>query len=123
MRLLYKISAYLLVLMGIIHIAFSPVFFTQFGLEVIWFAGTGLGFVFLGNLNILAITIQKANLYSVVVTSNILSVLLTSVILSMLSSTQAYIALGIAILALIGSFAEYVRLIKRMAKKNFTVRC
>jgi len=122
MKLLYKISAYLLVLLGIVHIGFSPLFFGQFGMDVLWFAGTGLGFVFLGNLNIIVITSKKAAFYIVAVTSNILGVLLAAVTASMLASTQAYIALAITILALIGSFGEYIRLIKKIANTNFTVR-
>jgi hypothetical protein len=122
MRIFYKISAYLLVLTGIVHIAFSPVFFGQFGMEVLWFAGTGLGFVFLGNLNIIVLASRKAAYYTVAVSSNLLGVLLTAVTVTMLSSFQAYITLIIAISALIGSFAEYVRLIKKIANRNYTVR-
>jgi hypothetical protein len=122
MKILYKISAYLLVLIGIIHIAFSPVFFGQFGLDVLWFAGTGLGMVFLGNLNLIISTSEKLAFYTMGISSNLLGVLLSGVILSMLTSVQAYISMGVTLVALAGSIAGYVALIKKIATKNYTVR-
>ncbi len=122
MRTLYKVSAYLLVLTGIIHIAFSPFFFGHFGLDVLWFAGTGLGMVFLGNLNLIILASEKLAFYTIAISSNMLGILLTGFILTMVSSIQAYISFGIVILAMTGTIAEYIRLLKGVTKKNFTVR-
>ena len=122
MKKVYKISAYFLVLVGIIHIAFTPIFFGHFGLDVLWFAGTGLGLIFLGNLNLIIYTSEKLAYYTLAFTSNLLAVLLLGIIMTMLTSIQAYISFGIAIIALLGSVFEYLRLIKKLAKTNYTVR-
>lgn len=42
----------IVLLLGVAHTAFTPVFYKSFSLEAIWFAGTGLAFVFLGLLHI-----------------------------------------------------------------------
>ena len=122
MKRLYKLSAYLLILYGIIHVAFTPVFFGRFGLEVMWFAGTGLGFVFLGNLNLVAILTKRLSLYTMIISSNLLGLLIMIVIVSMLHSIQAYIGLGITLLALTGSVQQYISQIKVVAETNFTAR-
>ena len=122
MKLIYKISAYLLVFSGLLQLAFSPVFFSQFGLEVLWFGGTGLGFVFLGNLNLVVMLSEKFGFYIMAITSNILGLMLTIVILSILNSIQAYIGLGIMTLVLISSITQYIQQMKAILNKDYTVR-
>jgi hypothetical protein len=122
MKLLYKISALLLILSGLLQIAFTPVFFSHFGLDVLWFAGTGLGFVFLGNLNLVVLLSEKLNYYTMILSSNILGLMFTIIVLTVLNSIQAYIALGIMLLVLIGSMNQYFRLVRKTVNQNFTVR-
>jgi hypothetical protein len=122
MKLMYKISALLLVISGLLQLAFTPVFFSHFGLEVLWFAGTGLGFVFLGNLNLIVLLAEKVNYYIMTLTSNLLGLMFTIILLAVLDSIQAYIALLIMLLVLFGSFSQYFKLVKSLLNKNFTVR-
>jgi len=122
MKLMYKISALLLILSGLLQIAFTPVFFSHFGLNVLWFAGTGLGFVFLGNLNLVVLLSEKLNYYTMILSSNILGLMFTIIALTVLNSIQAYIALVIMLLVVTGSVYQYFKLIRGIIHKNFTVR-
>ena len=48
----HKISAWLLVALGTVHTALTPLFYGRFTLGALWFAGSGLAMIFLGFLNI-----------------------------------------------------------------------
>lgn len=122
MKLMYKISSLLLILSGLLQIAFTPVFFSHFGLDILWFAGSGLGFLFLGNLNLVVLLSRKLNYYIMILSSNILGLMFTIIVLTVLNSVQAYIALAIMILVVIGSVYQYFKLIRIIIHKNFTVR-
>jgi len=52
LRTLHKISSSLLIALGIVHIALTPVFYGRFSLGAQWFAGAGLAIIFVGLLNI-----------------------------------------------------------------------
>jgi hypothetical protein len=122
MKLMYKIASLLLILSGLLQIAFTPVFFSHFGLDVLWFAGSGLGFVFLGNLNLIVLLSQKLNYYTMILSSNVLGLMFTIIVLTILNSIQAYIALVIMLLVVIGSIYQYFRLVRKTVYQNFTVR-
>lgn len=49
-------STGLLLLLGLVHIALTPVFYEHFNHDALWFAGSGGAFLFLGFLNLLRIT-------------------------------------------------------------------
>lgn len=53
MRIVHKVTAYLIVSMGIIHILVTPFIFDQFTMRVMWFVAQGVMGVYLGFLNIL----------------------------------------------------------------------
>lgn len=122
MKLMYKIVSLLLILSGLLQIAFTPLFFSHFGLDVLWFAGSGLGFVFLGNLNLIVLLSQKLNYYTMILSSNVLGLMFTIIVLTVLNSIQAYIALVIMLLVVIGSIYQYFRLVRKTVYQNFTVR-
>jgi len=50
-RVLNYVFISLLLLLGVAHTALTPVFFKNFDESFLWFAGTGLSFVFLAFLN------------------------------------------------------------------------
>ncbi len=118
MRLLQKITAYLLVVMGIVHIALTPIFFRQFGLDVLWFAGTGLALIFLGNINLMVLISRRSGFYMMAITSNIMALLLVVVILSMNPSIQAYISFILVLLLTLAAANEYIGIIKKMLRQN-----
>lgn len=112
MRLVYKISAYLVVLLGIAYIVLTPFFFRQFGLDVLWFAGTGLGFIFLGNLNLVVMLSKRSGFYMMAITSNLMALLLSVLILSTNAAAQSYLSLAIALLLSVASVNQYIRTLK-----------
>jgi len=52
MKTVHRISAYIIVGLGLIHTLATPIFYSGFTEDGLWFAGTGLGLVFLGLLNL-----------------------------------------------------------------------
>lgn len=118
MRIVYRISAYLMVLLGIAYIVLCPFFFPQFGLDVLWFAGTGLGFIFLGNLNLVVMLSNRSGFYMMAITSNIMALLLSVMILSINPAAQSYLNLAIALVLAVASVNEYIRLLKRMVREE-----
>lgn len=52
LRTLHKISSALLVALGVVHTALTPVFYGRFSHNALWFAGSGLAMIFAGLLNI-----------------------------------------------------------------------
>jgi uncharacterized membrane protein len=52
MRTAYKIATYLVIAVGVVHIALSPVFFGTFTMRVMWFISMGMMGIFLGFLNV-----------------------------------------------------------------------
>jgi hypothetical protein len=114
MKTAFKICSYLLVLLGIVHIAMTPVFFNRFGLDVLWFAGTGMGLIFLGNLNLLVIYTQRPAFYMMSITSNIIGLLLMILILTLTTAAQAYIGVGLLLVLSVISVAQYVKIIRKL---------
>lgn len=52
LKTLHKISSVLLIALGAVHTALTPVFYGRFSLNALWFAGSGLAMLFVGFLNI-----------------------------------------------------------------------
>ena len=52
LRTLHIITSLLLIALGVVHTALTPVFYGRFSLNALWFAGSGLTMIFLGFLNI-----------------------------------------------------------------------
>src|SRR5215211_8646183 len=52
LRTLHKISSVLLVALGVVHTALTPVFYGRFSLGALWFAGSGLAMIFVGLVNL-----------------------------------------------------------------------
>jgi hypothetical protein len=51
MKVLYKISTFLILALGILHISMTPVLFRSFTSAALWFAGGGVVIVFLSFFN------------------------------------------------------------------------
>lgn len=52
LRILHKISSVLLVALGVVHAALTPIFYGRFSHNALWFAGSGLAMIFVGLLNL-----------------------------------------------------------------------
>jgi hypothetical protein len=55
MKTIHKISSWIILVLGVGHTLATPNFYPGFSAEALWFAGTGLGLVFLGLLNLVVI--------------------------------------------------------------------
>jgi hypothetical protein len=103
MKKLYKISSYLLILLGLIHIAFTPVFEPTFSPSAVWFAGAGLSLVFLGLLNLIAIQAKKYSIFSACLIANLISIIYGLLIIIAVPQPQAFAALVLFIAVTAGS--------------------
>jgi len=92
----------LLLLLGIAHTALTPFFYKEFNEEFIWFAGTGLAFVFLSFLNISRVISRLIKIGIISIISNILGLTLVLCLLSASKSVgiQGYISLLVLLLIL-----------------------
>jgi uncharacterized membrane protein len=52
LKTVHTISSYLLVGLGIVHAAMTPVFYGRLSPSALWFAGSGLAMIFVGFLNV-----------------------------------------------------------------------
>jgi len=51
MKTLYKVSTFLILALGIIHVSMTPIFFKRFAQDALWFAGGGLMIIFISFFN------------------------------------------------------------------------
>ena len=52
-RTIHDIASYLLIALGAVHTALTPVFYGRLTPNAMWFAGAGLAMVFVGFLNVI----------------------------------------------------------------------
>lgn len=52
-RTVHSIASYLLIALGAMHTALTPVFYSRLTPNAMWFAGAGLAMVFVGFLNVI----------------------------------------------------------------------
>lgn len=79
MRLIDRIFAWALLVLGLVHCAFTPIAYAQFSINAIWFLGAGMAMVFAAMLNLLRIS------YSAVAPGTRLAALIANVLLLSLS--------------------------------------
>lgn len=53
MRTLYKVSTFLILALGVVHVSMTPVIFRSLTPNALWFAGGGLMIIFLSFLNLI----------------------------------------------------------------------
>ena len=54
-RLVDRIFAWALLILGLVHCAFTPIAYARWSIEAIWFLSAGLALIFAGMLNLLRI--------------------------------------------------------------------
>ncbi|MBN1427410.1 MAG: hypothetical protein JXB07_03435 [Anaerolineae bacterium] len=110
MRLFYKITAYLTVLLGIVHTAFTPVFYNKLSSDALWFAGTGLALVYLGLANIFAEKVAKIWMLNTSIVANVLGSLFIILLVIILGfAPQSVVALLFFVGMTLGSILLRVR--------------
>ncbi len=90
---LYKVFIYLVMAMGITHIALTPVFYKTYTVDSLWFAGTGLAFVLLGGLNLAGLKFINDKEFRWIVFANILMLTFVGLLALKLGEPQGYAAL------------------------------
>lgn len=111
MKTIHKISSWIILMLGIGHTLVTPAFYPGFTAEALWFAGTGLGLVFLGLLNLAIIrTPSPGGLVSCII-GNALASVYGFLIPFLVPEPQAFIAEIAFVGALLGSILSW-RVIK-----------
>jgi hypothetical protein len=99
----YKIASYLLILLGVIHSGFTPIFYKTFNADALWFFGTGLTYIFMGLYNLASIKVKIKSISRMAVILNFIGTIFTMAITYILREPQAYIALLIVIFIFLSS--------------------
>ena len=101
----YKISTYLLIALGLVHILFTPFTYHSFTLGAFWFIGTGLAIVFCGFLNLAIIKSTQKEKVAILLCSlaNVIMTVLFALALFLLVQPQVFIGLLLSALVTIGA--------------------
>jgi hypothetical protein len=105
MRTIHKICSWIILVLGVGHTMAIPIFYLGFTEDALWFAGTGLGLVFLGLLNLEVIRNPTSAGFFLCIAADALASLLFGIMLPLigLNAPQAYLAVGAFLGALVGS--------------------
>jgi hypothetical protein len=105
MKTVHKISSWIILALGVVHTLATPIFYSGFTEDALWFAGTGFGLVFLGLLNLEVIHNPTSGGFSLCIVANALISLLYGTMLPLigLNAPQAYLGIGSFLGALVGS--------------------
>lgn len=87
------IATILLIILGFIHIILTPIFYKTFDLDSLWFAGTGLAFLFLGFINIFRIRTTEMFIKKLCSLGNAMAFVYCILIVLKLSEPQAFVSL------------------------------
>lgn len=93
MKTFHKISSYVLLALGVLHTALTPLLSPGFSIEALWFAGTGLGLVFLGMFNLAVLHSPTRFGLNLCLAANLAGLVYGVLIISILPEPQAWIAL------------------------------
>lgn len=103
MTTVHKVSAYALLALGILHTVLTPLFNQQFDVDTLWFAGTGLGLIFLAVLNLVALRLPTRVERSMCLATNLIGLAYGILIVIVLPEPQSFIALLSYLAVTVGS--------------------
>jgi hypothetical protein len=109
MKFVFKISAYALVLLGIIHAVLTPVFYKTFSPAAVWFAGAGLALIFLGMLNIAAVRVSQQWFYTLCIVANLVGTGFGILGMIALREIQAIVGVFLLLAVTIGSILARIK--------------
>ena len=103
---LHRASAWLLVVLGVIHTSLTPMFYDEFSAEPMWFAGAGLAMSLIGILNVaLSRSVGDDRLVSTLCrTANLIFALFGLAIVRAVPQPQAYLGLVLILTMTVTSF-------------------
>jgi len=113
MNKLYKIAVYLLIMLGIIHLGFTPFIYKTFNADALLFCGTGLTYTFMGLYNLSTLKVNIKSLSRIAVALNVMGTIFTIAITYILREPQAYAAMFLVTTILAFSILSVKGLIKK----------
>ena len=109
MTTVHKVSAYILLALGILHTALTPLFYQQFDVDTLWFAGTGLGLIFLALLNFVALCSPVRIARGICLAANLTGLSYGILIVIVLPEPQSFLALISYLAVTVGSVFSLIR--------------
>jgi hypothetical protein len=100
MVLIHRVCAWALVLLGVAHMGFTALAFKSWSPGAAWFLGTGLGFVVLGFLNLVAGAGAPKRAVCLCLIANLLGAAYTIALAAILAEPQAFVAVLVLLLLL-----------------------
>lgn len=93
----HKAFAYLIVALGIVHLAFTFAAYSRFSFNALWFIGSGLAIIFAGFLNIVFAFDISGNIATkwLCFIANATSMLLFALALTLFTEPQVFIGLAL----------------------------
>jgi hypothetical protein len=98
-RKLDVLATAVVLLLGVAHTAFTPVFAPGFSVAALWFSGAGLSLVFLGLLNAARLAAPVRPVRRICVIGNVLALAWIAFVLYVIRVPQAYIS-AVAVMTL-----------------------
>lgn len=94
---LKTVTPFLVIALGVIHIALTPVFYKQLTLQAMWYTGSGLALVLLGFINVAYFRQagQDTLLQTMCIFSNAISVIFMAVLAFINRQPQVFLGLGL----------------------------
>jgi hypothetical protein len=109
MKKAWQVSVYAIMVLGVLHVVFTPKFYSEFNTDAVWFISCGFFLIAQGFINILAWQLQRRSGYLMAVCVNLFSLLLVLALLWLRGEVQAYVGVVLALVALAGSGYFVVR--------------
>ncbi|MBN2388235.1 MAG: hypothetical protein JXB85_14555 [Anaerolineales bacterium] len=93
MKIVHKVSAYVLIGLGLLHTLLTSLFSPGFNTDALWFAGTGLGILFLGLFNLAAVRAPVRTTLDLCLAANLIGTVYGIMVVVILPAPQAFLAL------------------------------
>jgi len=103
MRKTWVISTYALLLLGVVHVGYTPILYRSLSVKAMWFLSCGLMLVFQALLNILAEKTRLKSGYLLALLANLASLVFILVLAWMLREIQALVGVLIGLMVTAGS--------------------
>lgn len=92
-----------MILLGVIHSSFTPVFYKTFNVDALWFFGSGLSYIFMGLYNLASIKVNIRSITSMAIILNFIGTIFTIAITYILREPQTFVALVLVIFIFLSS--------------------
>ncbi len=102
METIHKVSTWTLIALGVLHTLLTPLFYPGFTIAALWFAGTGLGILFLGLFNLMVLWAPARQALNLCLSANLIGCVYGILIVILLPEPQAFLALVAFLGAAIG---------------------